>query len=78
MEEMMNRTVLILSAVMMVCLLTPVHAGPIELIQGVSGPLLQDYTAPLAPAYGVAMTSGLYHTRTSSSGSTSACGLCMC
>lgn len=62
MEVQMNRTALVLSAVLLLCVLTPVHAGPIELIKGVSGPLLEDYTAPLAHAYGVAMTSGLYHT----------------
>ena len=62
MEEKMNRTILALSAVLLLSILAPAHAGPIELIEGISGPLLQDYTAPLAHAYGVAMTSGLYHT----------------
>ncbi len=35
--------------------------GPLELIQGVGSDLIEDYAAPLAQSYGVAMGSGLYH-----------------
>jgi len=35
--------------------------NPVELIQGVGSDLIEDYAAPLAQSYGVAMGSGLYH-----------------
>jgi hypothetical protein len=55
----MKKTVL---ALISVALLAPALAlSPIELIKGVNGDLLEDYSRPLVESYGVAMGTGWYH-----------------
>jgi hypothetical protein len=52
----------VLTLLILTCVVALTNAGPIELIKGVGNDMLQEYAKPLVYSYGVAMTSGLYHT----------------
>ena len=51
---------LILASLALLCL-PALATSPIELIQGIGGDLLEDYSRPLVESYGVAMGTGWYH-----------------